>query len=54
MATYKVISELVDGKKPGDSITDEELDGSSVEALIEAGHIEASKSTKTTKEVEAE
>ena len=54
MATYKVISELVVGKQPGDSITDEELDGSSVEALIAAGHIEASKSTKTIKEVEAE
>ena len=50
MAAYKVISELVSGKSPGDTITDEELEGVSVEALIAAGHI-----TKTTiKKVEAE
>ena len=35
MASYKVVSENVDGKKPGDTITDEELLGCSVEALIE-------------------
>ena len=39
MASYKVISELVAGKQPGDTITDQELEGSSIEALIEAGHI---------------
>ena len=51
MATYKVISELVSGKSSGDTITDEELSGSSIEALINAGHIEPN---KTTKKVEAE
>jgi len=51
MASYKVTSELVAGKSPGDTITDEELSGSSIEALIAAGHIE---SNKTTKKAEAE
>jgi hypothetical protein len=52
MATYKVISEIVLGKSPGDTITDEELSGSSIEALINAGHIAST--TKTTKKDEAE
>ena len=51
MANYKVISELVAGKSSGDTITDDELEGSSIEALINAGHIEPS---KTTKKAEAE
>ena len=51
MATYKVISEIVSGKLPGDTITDEELSGSSIEALINGGHIEP---TKQTKKAEAE
>ena len=50
MAIYKVISELVSGKTPGDTITDEELNGLSVDALIEAGHI----TKTTTKKVEAD
>jgi hypothetical protein len=54
MATYKVIADNVSGKKPGDTITDEELIGCSVEALILGGHIEANKTSKTTKEAEAE
>ena len=54
MANYKVIADNVSGKNPGDTITDEELDGCSVESLISGGFIEVAKSTKTTKEVEAE
>jgi hypothetical protein len=54
MATYKVIADNVSGKKPGDTITDEELIGCSVEALILGGHIEANKTSKPTKEAEAE
>ena len=51
MANYKVVSEIVAGKKPGDTITDQELEGSSIEALIEAGHIVGeSKSNKAEKE----
>lgn len=52
MASYKVTSELVAGKSLGDTITDEELQGSSIEALINAGHIEPT--NKTTKKAEAE
>lgn len=51
MASYKVVSDLVAGKKPGDSITDEELLGCNVEALIAAGHI-AGESTKPKAEKE--
>jgi hypothetical protein len=39
MASYKVISNRVVGKKAGDAITDEELAGANIEALIEAGHL---------------
>jgi hypothetical protein len=46
MANYKVVSDLVDGKKPGDTITDEELLGCNVEALIEAGHLSESTTKK--------
>jgi len=51
MASYKVTSELVTGKSLGDTITDEELLGSSIEALISAGHIEYK---QTNKKAEAE
>jgi hypothetical protein len=54
MASYKVIADNISGKNPGDSITDEELDGCSVEVLIAGGFIEVAKPTKTIKEVEAE
>ena len=39
MPNYKVISEIVDGKKPGDAITEQELEGCNIPALLEAGHI---------------
>jgi hypothetical protein len=51
MTSYKVTSELVAGKSLGDTITDDELQGSSIEALISAGHIEYK---QTTKKAEAE
>lgn len=51
MANYKVVSEIVAGKQPGDTITDQELEGCNIEALIEAGHIVGeSKSNKAEKE----
>jgi hypothetical protein len=51
MASYKVLSDLVDGKKAGDTITDEDLEGCNVAALIEAGHLSGeTKSTKADKE----
>jgi len=46
MASYKVTSDLVDGKKAGDAITEEELEGCNIEALLEAGHIVGAKPTK--------
>lgn len=51
MANYKVISDLVTGKNPGDTITDDELLGCNVEALIEGGHLAVdTKPTKADKE----
>lgn len=50
MASYKVVSDLVDGKKPGDTITDEELLGCNVDALIAAGHLADPTSKKSDKE----
>jgi len=47
MASYKVVSDLVSGKKSGDTITDEELVGCNVDALIEGGHITAESTSKT-------
>jgi hypothetical protein len=45
MANYIVTSARLAGFKPGDIVTDSDLDGSSIDALIEAGHI----STQTVK-----
>ena len=39
MANYIVTSARLAGFKPGDIVTDSDLDGSSIEALIEGGHI---------------
>lgn len=51
MGSYKVASDLVAGKKPGDTITDQELEGCNIDALIEAGHIVGeTKSSKADKE----
>jgi hypothetical protein len=45
MANYIVTSARLAGFKPGDIVTQSDLDGSSIEALVEAGHI----STQTVK-----
>lgn len=51
MGSYKVASDLVAGKKPGDTITDQELEGCNIQALIEAGHLVGeTKSNKAEKE----
>lgn len=52
MASYKVVSDLVSGKKAGDTITDEELVGCNVDALIQGGHIAAESTSKTKAEKE--
>jgi hypothetical protein len=51
MANYKVASDNVAGKKPGDVITEQELEGCNIDALVEAGHIVGeTKSSKAEKE----
>jgi hypothetical protein len=50
MATYKVLSDIF--REPqGSTVTDDQLDGLNVEALVLAGHLKAEPSkTKTDKE----
>lgn len=50
MATYKVLSDNFAGKACGETVTDEELEGCSVEALIAGGHIAPAKQTKKAEE----
>ena len=45
MTSYMVISDRLGGFKRGDTVTDKDLEGVNVEALIEGGHL----STQTTK-----
>lgn len=52
MANYKVLSDNFAGKNCGETVTSEELEGFSVEALIAGGHLEPS--AKPTKKVEAD
>jgi hypothetical protein len=49
MASYKIVSDRIAGKKAGDTITDEELDGCDIPALVEAGHITGETQPKTQK-----
>ena len=39
MANYLVTSTRLAGFEPGDIVTDSDLEGSNIEALIEGGHI---------------
>lgn len=47
---YKVITDRLAGHEPGDTITEADLEGANIDALIEAGHI--SKNTPKKKEEE--
>jgi hypothetical protein len=49
MAQYKVISGMLEGKKVGDIVSDAELEGLNIQALIDGEHIstQSSKSLKT-------
>ena len=50
MASYKVIGDRqVAGVNPGESVSDDDLDGINISALIEAGPLEAPKSAKAEK-----
>lgn len=50
MATYKVLSDNFAGKTCGETVTDEELEGCSVEALIAGGHLAPAKQIKKAEE----
>jgi len=50
MSTYKVLTDMVANKSIGDSISDEELEGCSIEALINSGHIAPAHQPKQEKE----
>jgi hypothetical protein len=52
MASYKVKSARVAGKKVGDVITDADLDGCNVAALIDGDHIEPATRAKAQKDSE--
>jgi len=49
MATYKVTSDRVSGKKRGDIVSDSDLAGVDVAALVDGGHLESSRSGKSDK-----
>ena len=49
MAKYTVTSDRLSGHQLGDTVTDEQLAGLNIDALIEAGHL-----TKTTNTKKAE
>lgn len=48
MASYKVLTDRIVDKKAGDTVTDDELVGVNVDALIAAGHLSA-QTTKPSK-----
>jgi hypothetical protein len=50
MASYKVTSDLIDGKNAGDTISDDELQGCNIDALLAAGHLAETTTKKTEKE----
>lgn len=52
MKSYKVLSGRIAGKKAGEVVTEAELAGSNIEALVDGGHIEKVSSKKEPKESE--
>lgn len=50
MANYKVLSDMIAGCEPGDTIDDNDLEGCNIAALVESGHLAEAKSTKADKE----
>lgn len=55
MASYKISgTRPVAGKQPGETLTDEELDGCNIGALLEGGHLTPATTTKTVKVVKQE
>ena len=39
MTNYKVLSDRLDGKKQGEIVSENDLAGCNIEALLESGHI---------------
>jgi len=56
MANYIVTSNRLVGYEPGDVITDADLEGANIDALIEAGHLstQSAKKPAKTKTIETE
>jgi hypothetical protein len=52
MASYKIASERLAGFTFGETVTEEQLEGVNIPALVESGHLEAvtTKPTKADKE----
>lgn len=49
MAQYKVTSDLLSGHKNGDIVTDADLAGANIAALVEGGHLAPSRTEKVEK-----
>jgi hypothetical protein len=51
MTTYRIVgNHSVAGVAPGGTVTDADLEGANIEALVDAGHLEPGNQTKTKKE----
>ena len=50
MSTYKVLTDMVANKSIGDTISSDELEGCSIEALINSGHLAPTTQPKKEKE----
>jgi hypothetical protein len=54
MTSYMVTSDRLGGFKRGDIVTDKDLEGVDVEALVEAGHLSTQSTKKSGKTKETE
>lgn len=54
MTSYMVTSDRLGGFKRGDTVTDKDLEGVDVEALVEAGHLSTQNTKKSGKTKETE
>lgn len=50
MSTYKILTDMVANKSIGDTISSDELEGCSIDALINSGHIAPTTQPKKEKE----
>lgn len=50
MASYKITSDRIAGKKRGDTVTDSDLVGVDIAALVDGGHLEAARVVKSDKQ----